>query len=130
MTTILVIPHVILQYALCASYFIPSSIQLWNQKPENIKSSRSLQIIKSNLQHQTNTKAIYYYIGTRLGQILHASLRMQCSSLNLHLFRKNMVNSHSVNVRQTKPRPIFCYIVPVTIQQDLDIFTPLIYQLT
>jgi hypothetical protein len=61
-----------------ASYFIPSSVQLWNQQPENIKSSRSVQIIKSNLQPQNNTKSIYYYIGTRLGQILHARLRMQC----------------------------------------------------
>ena len=40
-----------------------------------------------------NTKPIYYYIGTRLGQILHTRLRMQCSSLNYHLFRKNIVNS-------------------------------------
>ena len=76
-----------------ASYFIPSSVQLWNQQPENIKSSRSVQIIKSNLQPQNNTKSIYYYIGTRLGQILHARLRMQCSSLNHHLFRTNIVNS-------------------------------------
>jgi hypothetical protein len=52
-----------------------------------------LQIIKSNLQPQNNTKPIYYYIGTRLGQILHTRLRMQCSSLNHHLFRKNIVNS-------------------------------------
>jgi hypothetical protein len=54
----------------------------------NIKSNRSVQINKSNLQPQTNTKPIYYYIGTRLGQILHARLRMQCRSLNHHLFHK------------------------------------------
>jgi hypothetical protein len=41
--------------SLYASYFIPSSVQLWNQQPENIKSSRSVQIIKSNLQLQNNT---------------------------------------------------------------------------
>ena len=101
MTTILVIPHVFLQYALehrstqAISYppVYNSSIQLWNQQPENIKSSRSVQIIKSILQPQNNTKFIYYYNGTRLGQILHARLRMQCSSLNHHLFRKNIVNS-------------------------------------
>jgi hypothetical protein len=77
----------------CLYEFIPSSVQLWNQQPENIKSSRSVQIIKLNLQPQNNTKSIYYYIGTRLGQILHARLRMQCSSLNHHLFRTNIVNS-------------------------------------
>jgi hypothetical protein len=48
--------------SLYASYFIPSSVQLWNQQPENIKSSRSVQIIKWNLQPQNNTKPIYYYI--------------------------------------------------------------------
>jgi hypothetical protein len=35
----------------------------------------------------------YFYIGTRLGPILHVRLRMQCSSLNHHLFRKYTVNS-------------------------------------
>jgi hypothetical protein len=49
-----------------------------------------VQIIKSNLQPQNNIKPIYYYIGTWLGQILHARLRMQCSSLNHHLFRKEV----------------------------------------
>jgi hypothetical protein len=44
-------------------------IAYWFIQPENIKSSRSVQIIKSNLQPQNNTKPIYYYIGTRLGQI-------------------------------------------------------------
>ena len=62
------IPPVRTRTSLDASYFIPSSVQLWNQQPENIKSSRSVQIIKSNLQPQNNTKPIYYYIGTPLGK--------------------------------------------------------------
>jgi hypothetical protein len=53
----------------------------------------------------TNVKYIYcgtynqiylqnhYYTGSRLGQILHSRLRMQCSSLNQHLYRKNIVDS-------------------------------------
>ena len=82
------IPPVCTRTSLYASYFIPSSVQLWNQQPENIKLSRTVQIIKSNIQPQNNTKPIYYYIGTRLGQILHARLRMQCRSLNHHLFHK------------------------------------------
>ena len=76
------IPPVRTRTSLYASYFIPSSVKLWNQQPENIKSSRSVQIIKSNLQPQYNTKLIYHYIGTRLGHILHARLCMQCSSLS------------------------------------------------
>ena len=56
------IPPVRTRTSLYASYFIPSSVQLWNQQPENIKSS---------LQPQNNTKPIYYYIGTRLGVFMH-----------------------------------------------------------
>ena len=71
------IPPVRTRTSLYTSYFIPSSVQLWNKQPENIKSSRSVQIIKSNLQPQNNTKPIYYYIGTRLGQILHNATRLR-----------------------------------------------------
>ena len=30
----------------------------------------------------------YFHVGSRLGQILHARLRMKCSSLKEHLFLK------------------------------------------
>ena len=36
---------------------------------------------------------LYYYIGSRIGQILHARLRMNSSSLNEHLFLRNLVDS-------------------------------------
>ena len=32
----------------------------------------------------------YFYVGSRLDQILHARLRMKCSSLKEHLFLKNI----------------------------------------
>ena len=35
----------------------------------------------------------FYFIGKRLGQIHHARLRTNCSSLNLHLFSKNLTDS-------------------------------------
>ena len=34
----------------------------------------------------------YYFSGDRKGQILHTRLRTGCSSLNYHLFRKNIIN--------------------------------------
>ena len=37
----------------------------------------------------------YYSTGSRIGQILHARLRMDCSSLNSHLYSKNIVPSPS-----------------------------------
>ena len=129
------IPPVRTRTSLYASHFIPSSVQLWNQQPEDIKSSRSVQLIKSNLQPQNNTKPNYYHIGTRLGQILHARLRMQCSSLNHHLFRKNIVNSpfcqcgatahcllHCPRHNATRLRYIHTINLPINLNTDLLLF--------
>ena len=35
---------------------------------------------------------MYYFSGTRLGQIYHTRLRLSCSSLHHHLFLKNIIN--------------------------------------
>ena len=37
----------------------------------------------------------YFNAGSRMGQTLHARLRMECSSLNFHLYRKNIVPNPS-----------------------------------
>ena len=58
-----------------------------------IKSSTSVNSFKSNLKPNHPQKPPYYYIGKRLGQILHSRLRMHCSSLNQHLYSKNIVDS-------------------------------------
>ena len=44
--------------------------------------------LKSNI----SSKPFYYYTGSLPGQILYSRLRMQCSSLNQHLYRKNIVD--------------------------------------
>jgi hypothetical protein len=49
--------------------------------------------LKYSLKSNISSKPFYYYTGSRLGQILHCRLRMQCSSLNQHLYRKNIVDS-------------------------------------
>ena len=36
----------------------------------------------------------YYNYGSRIAQVLHARLRMSSSSLNEHLFRKNLTDSN------------------------------------
>ncbi len=45
---------------------------------------------------------VYYYDGNRLGQILHTRLRIECSSLNDHLFHKNIVISPLCNCGQVE----------------------------
>jgi hypothetical protein len=62
-------------------------------QPDNIRLSSSIQALKYSLKSNISSIPFYYYTGSRLGQILHSRLRMQCSSLNQHLYRKNIVDS-------------------------------------
>lgn len=74
--------------------FFPSCICLWNNLPQNIKNSTSINSFKLSLDKHYNPSNIkipkYYFDGSRRGQILHARLRMRCSSLKQHLFLRNI----------------------------------------
>jgi len=87
------LPVVRTRTSLYYNSFIPSSIRLWNWQPDNIRLSPSIQALKYSLKSNISSKPFYYYTCSRLGQILHCRLRMQCSSLNQHLYRKNIVDS-------------------------------------
>ena len=58
---------------------------------------------KSYYKSKCINKPIYYYSGTRIGQILHMRLRTACSSLNHHLFLKNIVDSPNCSCHQGVP---------------------------
>ena len=88
-----IIPPIRTRTSLYTNYFLPATIRSWNILPERIKSSTSVNSFKSNLKSNHPQKPPYYYIGKRLGQILHSRLRMHCSSLNQHLYSKNIVDS-------------------------------------
>lgn len=75
--------------------FLPSTIRSWNNLPVEIQQADSLQSFKFNLNRNLKSPPKYFYAGTRKGQILHARLRMDCSSLNSHLYRKNIVDTPS-----------------------------------
>ena len=73
--------------------FIPSTIRIWNNIPSNIKESESIHSFKQalcSLNIENNVPKYYYNTGSRRGQILHARLRMRCSSLKQHLFLSNI----------------------------------------
>lgn len=74
--------------------FLPSVIRDWNELPENVRDSSSLNAFKSKINANLNVPPKYYFIGKRLGQVHHARLRTNCSSLNQHLFSKNIIDSH------------------------------------
>ena len=62
------------------SYF-PSTIRAWNNLPTEIKNATSLSIFKFLLNRNMQRPSKYFNAGHRIGQILHARLRMGCSSL-------------------------------------------------
>lgn len=76
-----------------ADSFLPSTIKAWNNLPTSVKSANTLSAFKQRLIHATPTIPEYYYSGVRLDQILHTRLRTECSSLNQHLFKRNLVES-------------------------------------
>ena len=75
--------------------FFPSSVRAWNALPEDIKQTNSVLAFKSKLNSNLRRPPKYYNIGTRQGQALHARLRMECSSLNSHLYHSKIVDSPS-----------------------------------
>ena len=76
------------------SYF-PSTNRAWNNLPTEIKNATSLSIFKSLLNRNMQRPPKCFNAGHRIGQILHAGLRMGCSSLNSDLYRKHIVASPS-----------------------------------
>ena len=75
--------------------FLPSTIRAWNELADEIKAAPSVACFKFRLNRNLTKPPKYYNSGTRQGQIIHARLRMQCSSLNADLYRKNIVPSPS-----------------------------------
>ena len=75
--------------------FFPSTIRAWNSLPQDIKDANTVTALKYCLNRHRRLPPKYYNAGSRTGQILHARLRMVCSSLNSHLYSKNIVPSSS-----------------------------------
>ena len=58
-----------------------SVIRDWNELPEEIHSAPSLSAFKHKLNRNIRMPPKFYFTGKRLGQIYHARLRTNCSSL-------------------------------------------------
>ena len=72
--------------------FIPSSIKLWNDLPSEMRQSNTYTKFKYQINKHIRKPPKYYMVGDRFAQIQHTRLRTSCSSLNTHLFSKNIVN--------------------------------------
>ena len=78
--------------SLYSEYSLPSTVP-WNDLPLPTHNLESLNSFKSLINTENTKVPAHYYVGCRLGQILHARLRMNCSALNAHLFIRNLVES-------------------------------------
>ena len=73
--------------------FLPSGIREWNELPIEVRNSTSLASFKYQLNTDIQKVPKYYNTGNRFLQIQHTRLRTGCSSLNQHLFSKNIVEN-------------------------------------
>lgn len=85
-----------------SEYFLPSTISIWNNLPLEIRNSTSLCAFKNKLEPRSIASPKYYYSGSRQGQILHTRLRMNSSSLNEHLFLRNLIDSPNCTCGQVE----------------------------
>ena len=69
--------------------FVPSTIRLWNNLPENIRILTQHNQFKRAVFKQMGPSRPpkYYELGTKIGNILHTKLRLGISNLNSHLFQ-------------------------------------------
>ena len=78
-------------------------------------------VIQKQICKQNNKVPVYYYVGNRQGQILHARLRMNSSSLNSHLFIRNLVESPNCRCGGLETNSHFLLSCPIytIIRQEL-----------
>ena len=73
--------------------FLPSTLREWNSLPQYARDIPTLSQFKAFLSRNKPKPKSYFYFGNRNSQVIHARLRMKCSSLNYHLYSKNIVES-------------------------------------
>ena len=65
----------------------------WNNLSLQVRQSESLSIFKNHLFANVSPWPDYFNAGSRVGQVLRTSLRLECSALNNDLYRRNLVGS-------------------------------------
>ena len=93
--------------------FFPSTIRAWNELPDETKGASTVSAFKYQLNKHKKPPPMYFHAGTRKGQILHTRIRMECSSLNSHLYSKNIINSPSCSCGGFESPYHFFFICPI-----------------
>ena len=71
--------------------FIPSTTHIWNSLPDDTEYFPSVESFKHTLNNNITKPPPYYFSGSRLGQIYHVHIQLNCS-LRYHLFQKNIID--------------------------------------
>ena len=93
--------------------FFPSTKSVWNSLPEDTKQSPSISSFKFRHNRDLNKPPKYYNTVTRIGQLLHTRIRLECSSLNAHLYRKNIVPEPTCQCGGFKSSYHFFFVCPI-----------------
>ena len=102
--------------------FLPSTISAWNSLPVDAKAINNIIGFKSYLySDKPKTLRIFYY-GKRRLQVLHTRLRNDCSSLNHHLYVKNILPSPFCMCGRQETTYHYLFICPLFTEQRQNMF--------
>ncbi len=87
------IPQINCRTQMYSNSFLPSTVREWNTLSDQIRNAPTLSAFKYRLNINASKPSPLFNLGSRRHQILHARLRLNCSSLNYDLFRKSIVDS-------------------------------------
>ena len=73
--------------------FLPATTNEWNILPQNVRNAESLSCFKRQINIDRPVPNKLFQLGDRRIQIIHTELRNNYSSLNQHLFFKNIIDS-------------------------------------
>jgi hypothetical protein len=93
--------------------FLPLAVCEWNNLPIEVGRNSSKYTLKRFLNRNAVKIPSYFNTGSRRGQVLHARLRLSCSNLNDHLYRRNITDSslwHCGYVESTSHLPLECHL--------------------
>ena len=93
--------------------FLPSTISVWNSLPDEAKLVDNISDFKMALDiNKPRSNPLFYY-GKRRQQVLHTRLRTNCSSLNKHLYDRNLVISPLCQCGKIEDTTHFFLICPL-----------------
>ena len=93
--------------------FLPSALREWNSLNAATRNSTTLATFKRKLNSTNIVSPHFYTIQTsRTGQILHTRIRLECSSLNQHLYKKNLIDSPNCSCGQVESTAHFLLSCP------------------